>query len=77
LTFGDEFGGTWCGDEAWLAAAWAGGPIAAAAITTAVGANFDLQEFAVGGAGKGHERLTAVRTLLLIDRQFQFLDDDR
>jgi hypothetical protein len=46
------------------------------AITAAVGADFDLEEFAVGGTGKGGERLAAVRTLLLVGWQFQFLEDD-
>jgi hypothetical protein len=46
------------------------------AITAAVGADFNLQEFAVGGAGKGRERLAALRTLLLVGWQFQFPEDD-
>ena len=76
LTFGEEFGGTRCSDEAGLAAARAGGAIAAPAITAAVGADFDLEEFAVGSAGKRRERLAALRTLLLVGGQFQFLEDD-
>jgi hypothetical protein len=46
------------------------------AITAAVSADFHLEEFAVGGAGKRRERLAALRTLLLGGRQFQFLEDD-
>jgi hypothetical protein len=46
------------------------------AITAAVGADFDLEEFAVGGTGKRCERLAALRTLLLVGWQFQFLEDD-
>jgi hypothetical protein len=45
------------------------------AITAAVGADFKLQEFAVGGAGKRRERLAALRTLLLVGGQFQVLED--
>jgi hypothetical protein len=47
------------------------------AITTAVGADFDLQEFAVGGARKRRERLATLRTLLLVGGQFPFRNDDR
>jgi len=47
------------------------------AITAAVGADFALKEFAVGGAGKRREWLAALRTLLLVGWQFQFLEDDR
>jgi hypothetical protein len=36
------------------------------AITAAVGVDFDLEEFAVGGTGKRGERLTALRTQLLV-----------
>lgn len=46
------------------------------AITTAVGANFNFQKFAVGGARKGGKGLATLRTLLLVGRQFQFLEDD-
>jgi hypothetical protein len=46
------------------------------ALATAVGADFDLQEFAVGGAWKGRERLTAVGAVLLVGRQLQIVDDD-
>jgi hypothetical protein len=46
------------------------------AITAAVGADFNLEEFAVGGAGKRRERLAALGALLLVGRQFQFLEDD-
>jgi len=46
------------------------------AITAAVGANFNLQEFAVGGAGKRRERLAALRTRLLVGWQLPFLEDD-
>jgi hypothetical protein len=46
------------------------------AITAAVGADFDLEEFAVGGTGKRCERLAALRTLLLVGGPFQFLEDD-
>ena len=76
LTFGEEFGGTRCSDDAGLAAARAAGAIAAPAITAAVGADFDLEQFAVGSAGKRRERLAALRTLLLVGGQFQFLEDD-
>jgi hypothetical protein len=46
------------------------------AITAAVGADFDLQEFAVGGAGERREGLAALRTLLLVGGQFQILEND-
>jgi hypothetical protein len=46
------------------------------AITATVGADFNLQEFAIGGAGKRRERLSALRTLLLVGGQFQFLEVD-
>jgi hypothetical protein len=46
------------------------------AITAAVSADFNLKEFAVGGAGKRREKKAALRTLLLVSRQFQFLEDD-
>ena len=46
------------------------------AITAAVGADFDFKEFAVGSTGKRGERLTALRTQLLVGWQFQFLEDD-
>lgn len=46
------------------------------AIPPAVGADFDLEKFAVGGAGKGDEGLATLRTLLLVGRQFQFAEDD-
>jgi hypothetical protein len=46
------------------------------AITAAVGADFNLQKFTVGGAGKRCEGLAALRTLLLVGGQFQFLEDD-
>jgi hypothetical protein len=47
------------------------------AITAAVGADFELQEFTVRRAGKGGERLSALRTLLLVGGQFQFVEIDR
>ena len=46
------------------------------AIMTAVGADFNFEQFAVGGAGKGVEGLSALRALLLVGWQFQFLADD-
>jgi hypothetical protein len=76
LTFRDKLGGARCGDDAWLAIAPARGAIAVPAITAAVGADFDLKEFAVGSTGKRGERLTALRTPLLVGWQFQFLEDD-
>ena len=76
LTFGDEFGGSGCADNTWPAAATAGGAIAVPTITTAVSTDFDLQQFTVRGAGKRREGLAAVRTLLLVRRQFQFLKDN-
>jgi hypothetical protein len=76
LTFGDELGGPRCGDDAGLAATTAGGAVAVAATTTTVSTDFDLQQFAISGAGKRREGLPALRTLLLVGRQFQFLNDD-
>jgi hypothetical protein len=46
------------------------------AITTAISADVDLQELAVSGAGKRREGLAALRTLLLVGRQLQILEDD-
>jgi len=46
------------------------------AITAAVGADFDLEEFAVGRAGKHCEGLAALRTRLLVGWPLQFLEDD-
>jgi hypothetical protein len=76
LTFRDKLGGARCGDDAWLATAPASGAIAVPAITAAVGVDFDLKEFAVGSTRKRGERLTALRTQLLVGWQFQFLEDD-
>jgi hypothetical protein len=76
VTFRDELGGTRCRDDAWLAAATAGGAITVPAIPPAVGADVALEKFAVGGAGKGDEGLATLRTRLLVDGQFHFVEDD-
>ena len=76
MTFRDKLGGSRCGDDAGLAIAPASGAIAVPAITAAVGADFNLQKFAIGGAGKRCEGLAALRTLLLVGGQFPFLEDD-
>src|SRR5208282_5508116 len=65
-TFGNELVGWRSGDHGGLLGTLAGAPIALAVIAAAMGANFDFQDVAVGGAGNFLERLAAIGTALLV-----------
>ena len=72
---GDHLGRRRCGDDAGVSATGAGGAVAAAAVDPAMGADLDLQDRGVVGAGEGGEGLSAAGAPLLFGGQFEDLFD--
>src|SRR5262249_59244193 len=66
MAFRDELGRWRGGDHPRPSVAAASGAVAAATIDAAVGADVDLQDFAVVGAGKRGEGQSAVGTALVV-----------
>src|SRR5437016_8442233 len=77
MAFRDEFGRRQDREDTRPSVAAAGGARAAAAIDTAVGADVDLQDFAVLGAGKRGKRKATVGTGLVVVVEVAVLDDSR
>ena len=73
---GQELGRRRGGDDAGIAAAATGGPIASSANEPAMGPHLDFQDRAVVGSREGSERLTALGAVPPVGRHVEgFLDD--
>jgi hypothetical protein len=74
---GDDPGRRRCGDDTGMGGTGTGGPIAAAADDSAMGADVDLQEDRILGAREVVEGLAAPRATALIGAESVVLDDGR
>jgi hypothetical protein len=73
MALGDDLGRWWCRDDAGLGGTATGRPIPPSAIEAAIGADIDLDEDSVVGAGEGLPGQAAVRALLLLGGDVQRL----